>query len=1039
MLARPYILVPLLLAATILAAASGSPSLAAAGGLAALPGTPFLLPPDLAASLADLPDAEGIEDRVDALLESWVPGTGMPLPLELPLLGLVLGDSSLARGKLRTALREGAGDRTSLLFLLALAEARETPEVLDPLARSADLRRAKERLAVVMQSSDSRLEAMRLAARFDRAWVLCQLGEAQEALDLVTEASPPTAASPSAALPAPARERLLTAALRTHLTDRARWREHLDAALRDENVAELGILIAYWPMRMVWTLHRWLDRTWAQLGAGASTTAIDTVERVLEVTNADSALVAGLRSRIDEIQSTPPAERARAGRVDLIASALEMMAAGNSSSWDTVLQRSDSLRTADFPPRMLHAAGVVAQSRTLVFLRRNEYAAAAAEIGRIEALCRQQPDALFDYFIQVMRRHLGFVISDLPMHLDAIERRQRAVERFGGDHYDNDVARGLLEIRLGRPDTAQPILAQAYLEAQRAHKLIAMSLLLEDLAFLHVSQGRSEEARVYGQATLDLAASEEVVGLSEYERGEILEDDSFARVNMAEAVLQQNGAAMADLDSAIAICDAREHHRASIEALLIRAKALLASGELSEALGSAREAATRAEDALAADLRWRAIALEGTIHRRQGNPDAASQSFEVALAALEEQRTGILQEDVRARFLLSAEALVDDYIGALVENGDPSRAYAVDERGRQRTLLEAVAGEPETRSRDAQEVRDTLADEEALLQFHVGTSVTHLWILTADTLQYVSLPVARETLAGDIRTWNAALQVGVPSELGLALFERLLGPVVGDLTGVRRLVIVPDGPLRALSFATLADLLRDHEIAYEASGSLRVASARCPRPQQDWTAGVVAFCFNGGRSARGLPPLRQAEDECELLANLFPQATVQVGSSATPEALRESLPGAVLLHLACHAGFERSGEPFLELAPGADGSGTVHARDLRSWSLSRTGLVVLSGCETALAQSPAATWSPGDLAGLAANLFAAGAGSVLASLWKVDDATTRILMERFYSNLRGGMIPSQALREAQLDVTDGPSAPGVGQRGGAFCIYGSAP
>jgi CHAT domain-containing protein len=45
----------------------------------------------------------------------------------------------------------------------------------------------------------------------------------------------------------------------------------------------------------------------------------------------------------------------------------------------------------------------------------------------------------------------------------------------------------------------------------------------------------------------------------------------------------------------------------------------------------------------------------------------------------------------------------------------------------------------------------------------------------------------------------------------------------------------------------------------------------------------------------------------------------------------------------------------------------------------------------------------------------AGAKSVVASLWSVEDRSTATLMESFYQHLAAGLTVSEALRHAQLD------------------------
>jgi CHAT domain-containing protein len=93
--------------------------------------------------------------------------------------------------------------------------------------------------------------------------------------------------------------------------------------------------------------------------------------------------------------------------------------------------------------------------------------------------------------------------------------------------------------------------------------------------------------------------------------------------------------------------------------------------------------------------------------------------------------------------------------------------------------------------------------------------------------------------------------------------------------------------------------------------------------------------------------------------------------------------------------------------------GILTALEVSGLDLSTAELVVLSACETGLGGSAGGE----GLLGLQRAFQIAGARSVLASLWKVDDEATRQLMERFYAKLwQKRLPPLEALRQAQLDI-----------------------
>ena len=75
-------------------------------------------------------------------------------------------------------------------------------------------------------------------------------------------------------------------------------------------------------------------------------------------------------------------------------------------------------------------------------------------------------------------------------------------------------------------------------------------------------------------------------------------------------------------------------------------------------------------------------------------------------------------------------------------------------------------------------------------------------------------------------------------------------------------------------------------------------------------------------------------------------------------------------------------------------------------------LVTLSACETGLGKVA----NGDDVVGLTRGFLYAGASTIVASLWKVDDQATAQLMNQFYQRLKSG-DKREALRQAQLETS----------------------
>ena len=186
-----------------------------------------------------------------------------------------------------------------------------------------------------------------------------------------------------------------------------------------------------------------------------------------------------------------------------------------------------------------------------------------------------------------------------------------------------------------------------------------------------------------------------------------------------------------------------------------------------------------------------------------------------------------------------------------------------------------------------------------------------------------------------------------------------------------------------------------------------------------------------------LPQLPFSDVEVEQIGALFHEPQLLVGREAS-EARLDALSRAGrladfdVIHIATHTllGCEPTRSALalsrLDIDGRRSNDGLVEAREiLLGWDLD-ADLLTLSGCQAARVCDR----DPGNYAGFTQPLMSVGARHVVASLWKVDDRTTALLMQRFYENLTGARPGSsrlpvgRALGEARRYVRDYRTATG---------------
>ena len=273
--------------------------------------------------------------------------------------------------------------------------------------------------------------------------------------------------------------------------------------------------------------------------------------------------------------------------------------------------------------------------------------------------------------------------------------------------------------------------------------------------------------------------------------------------------------------------------------------------------------------------------------------------------------------------------------------------------------------------------------------------------------------------------------------LGDELGELLLAPAANQLRNVSRLGLAANGPLSDLPFGAIrAPRSLDPQGRYlvetrtlcwidPALGARTTADSPSERPVALALADAVyrppARPLGASMSDGGISWRRHAarRNQASTIAALGLPVVSRLGQAASPARFRESTESYAVqfLHIAVEARID-PGTPedsALLLSPARydEQAIPVTAGELESrLTLERDSLVVLSGLDTG---------GHGIGPGPFVEAFgAAGASSVVASLWPVVDESATHLFAAFYSRLAEGTQTAAALREAQLRLLADP-------------------
>lgn len=269
------------------------------------------------------------------------------------------------------------------------------------------------------------------------------------------------------------------------------------------------------------------------------------------------------------------------------------------------------------------------------------------------------------------------------------------------------------------------------------------------------------------------------------------------------------------------------------------------------------------------------------------------------------------------------------------------------------------------------------------------------------------------------------------------LYERVMQPLADKLT--EQIVVIPTPPLANIPFDVLVKkpasgekgtpdyLILDHVFSVAYSGRL-LKQHQVEEPSTESEGGILGFApsyeldavamkrFAETKDGHDLPPnmelfsLKHNQKEVKKLVKSYGGEAL-TGRSATEQQFRERLSDYSIVHVAAHAfANERNGDRSrLAFAHDPDApkgqQANLYASEVMTLDCSNNALITLSACET-----NAGEYKLGEgVIGMAHGFVQAGAQSVIATQWVVDDRATEQLMLAFYQKLSEGFPKDKAM------------------------------
>ena len=310
-----------------------------------------------------------------------------------------------------------------------------------------------------------------------------------------------------------------------------------------------------------------------------------------------------------------------------------------------------------------------------------------------------------------------------------------------------------------------------------------------------------------------------------------------------------------------------------------------------------------------------------------------------------------------------------------------------------------------------------VSEESTLLAYYFASETIHIWTIADRSIQHHAVPKPADfnSLVNDIRNKLRTVYAVGLNVLLERLGDVLIEPIYSRLKS--RVYVLSSGVLSGLPLEVVTVKNEPLLVSHEIINLMSFGSFFTLDEHRSFDISEAEFFIAGNPNLPGgtMPVLDATKDEMDWITYLFPfnAITAVAGEDLILEAFSSSrFKTASVIHIASHAEIN---PVYPELSKiilsGLDARGnpeTFMPADLYQQTI-QAGLVVLSACQ--IASNEGFEFDSG--LGFVNEFLRAGANLVVASLWSVSDRETSLLMKEFYSELKTGADPTNALVAAK--------------------------